>query len=185
MYIYILHMTTFSHWLILLMTYDADAGVEVSWQVESREEPLVCRVIKLHFIQLQDGRRQLLKVIWKPARRKGPKKQWVDVWAVVSLKSYIWVSLQVLGSILCRPQVTEEFNSGLTEAHLLTLRWPQFLSLRASVQVCRENNTFRKDSQVQDKVKSHTWQTPAAAGNMSDWSGRSESRWMLQWHIQL
>lgn len=50
-------------------TYDADSRLEVSRQVESREEPLVPTVGKVHFIQLQDGRRQLLKVVWKPVEQ--------------------------------------------------------------------------------------------------------------------
>lgn len=50
-------------------TYDADARLEVSGHVEAGEERAVGRVVELHFIQLQDGRRQLLKVIRKPGGR--------------------------------------------------------------------------------------------------------------------
>ena len=48
-------------------TYDAYSRLEVGRQVESGEEPLIRSIVKLHLVQLQDRRRQLLKVIWKPA----------------------------------------------------------------------------------------------------------------------
>lgn len=44
-------------------TYDADARLEIRRDAEAIEEPLVGRVSELHLIQLQDRRRQLLKVI--------------------------------------------------------------------------------------------------------------------------
>ena len=48
-------------------TYDADPGLQVSRHVEASEEAAFWGVVELHLVQLEDGRRQLLKVIRKPA----------------------------------------------------------------------------------------------------------------------
>ena len=48
-------------------TYDADPGLQVGRHVESSEEATLGCVVELHLVQLEDGRRQLLKVIRKPA----------------------------------------------------------------------------------------------------------------------
>lgn len=71
------------------MTYDADPRLQVSRQVESREEPLVPAVGEVHLIQLQDGRRQLLKVVWKPVEQPvSQSKSSSQRWSPVQASSY-------------------------------------------------------------------------------------------------
>lgn len=62
-------MCTYNVRTSIANTYDANTRLQISRDAEAFEDLLVRRVTKLHLIQLQDRRRQLLKVIRKTVGR--------------------------------------------------------------------------------------------------------------------